>query len=63
MNYSLIKTPEARARLSKDFLARAVQDFSKIQSHDDWDLSSIQILRRVPTEKHYLSLKQNRYAF
>ncbi len=62
MNIRLIKEPKSRAKLSEDFLARAVQDFADVQKHDDWALSSIQVLRRVPSE-HYMSQRQNRYAF
>lgn len=63
MNLKLIRTEEARDELGKNFLARAVQDFNEVQRHDDWALSSIQILRRIPSNEHYLSKRQSRYVF
>lgn len=63
MNLKLIRTEEARDKLNKNFLARAVQDFDEVKRHDDWALSTIQILRRVPNNEHYLSKSQSRYVF
>ncbi len=63
MRIKLIQTEKARKQLSKNFLARAVQDFNDVVQHDDWDISTIQILRRVPSNEHYLSKRQSRYVF
>ena len=63
MNLKLIQTEEARDKLNNDFLARAVQDFSEVVNHDDWDISSILTSRRVPSNGHYMSKRQSRYVF
>lgn len=63
MKLELIRTPKARAALSANFLKRAVQDFSNVIAHDDWAVSTIQILRRIPNAKHYMSNRQSRYVF
>lgn len=63
MNLKLIQTEKARDKLNKDFLARAVQNFSEVVNHDDLDISSILISRRVPSNGHYMSKRQSRYVF
>lgn len=63
MNIKLIRTPTSRAKLSKEFITRAVQNFSDVKAHNDWALSTIQILRRVPISEHCMSKCQSRYVF